>query len=163
MTAKKLMMLVPAMALILAIPAALFANSGDGEAKAKPPTKIEAEFEFNITGHDLLTITGTAEGLSPGKTYHSAIYGFDSFVEGVNSCKPADPVGGSMFAGNWIPPVDGGKWTLLHVTDADLDKIFTISVRTGPPVPGPSNIVLVCGEVEVDDDDDDDGDDDDDD
>ncbi len=146
MTSMKLMMLVFAMALTLAIPAVLFAHSRDGEAKAKPPTKIEAKFEFEITGVDELTITGKAKGLSPGKKYHSAVYGFGSSVEGVNSCKPADPVGGSMFAGNWSDVTPGGTATLLHVTDADLDKIFTISVRRGlGGVPG--SVVLVCGEV----------------
>ena len=156
MTAKKLMVLVLTIALIMAIPAVLFANSGvDGEATAEPPTEIEAKFEFEITGPDELTITGTAEGLSPGKAYHSAVYGFGSLVEGVNACKDADPVGGSMFAGNWSAVNPAGQATLLRVTDADLDKIFTISVRRGlgGPAggPGSSNVVLVCGEVEVDD------------
>ena len=158
MTAKKLMVLISAIALITAIPAMLFANGADGEAEAEPPTEIKANFEFNITGADELTITGTAEGLSPGKAYHSAIYGFGSTVEGVNSCKPADPVGGSMFAGNWSAVTPNGEATLLRVTDADLDKIFTISVRRGlggaAGGPGSSNVVLVCGEVEVEENDD---------
>ncbi len=159
MTAKKLMMLVLTIALIMAVPAVLFANSGvDGEAEAQPPTEIEAKFEFEITGPDELTITGKAEGLSPGKKYHSAVYGFGSSVEGVNACKPAASVGGtSMFAGNWSDVNPAGKATLLHVTDADLDKIFTISVRRGlgGPAggPGSSKVVLVCGEVEVEDND----------
>ena len=123
----------------------------DAKAKAKPPTKISAKFEFKITGADQLTITGNAKGLSPGKNYHSAVYGVGSSVKGVNSCKPADSVEGSMFAGNWGPVTADGKATLSHVTDADLDKIFTISVRrgVGGPAggPGSSNVVLVCGKV----------------
>ena len=56
-----------------------------------------------------------------------------------------------MFAGNWGTVSLDGKATLLHVTNADLDKIATISVRrgVGGPLggPGTSNIVLVCGKV----------------
>jgi len=158
--AAKTLMLVLVMALIMAIPMVLFAKSGvDGEAEAEPPTEIEAKFEFEITGPNELTITGKAKGLSPGKNYHSAVYGFGSSVEGINACKPAAPVGGtSMFAGNWSAVYPAGKATLSHVTDADLDKIFTISVRRGEGPgtlggPGSSNVVLVCGEVEVEDND----------
>ena len=151
MKAKKLIMLTMAILLLLAIPAVVFAAKSDGKAKAKPPTKISAKFEFKITGADQLTITGNAKGLSPGKNYHSAVYGFGSSVECVNACKPADSVGGSMFAGNWSAVNPNGKATLSHVTDADLDKIFGISVRrgVGGPDGGPSssNVVLVCGEV----------------
>ncbi len=157
--AAKTLMLVLVMALIMAIPMVLFAKSGvDGEAEAEPPTEIEAKFEFEITGPNELTITGKAKGLSPGKEYHSAVYGFGSSVEGINACKGADSVGGSMFAGNWSAVSSAGKATLSHVTDADLDKIFTISVRRGEGPgtlggPGSSNVVLVCGEVEVEDND----------
>ncbi len=144
-------MLAMAIVLLLAIPAVVLAAKSDGEAKAKPPTKISAKFEFNITGVDELTITGKAKGLSPGKKYHSAVYGFGSSVEGVNACKGADDVGGAMFAGNWSDVTPDGKATLLRVTDADLDKIFTISVRRGlggaAGGPGSSNVVLVCGKV----------------
>ena len=151
MKAKKLIMLTMAILLLLAIPAVVFAAKSDAKAKAKPPTKISAKFEFNITGDNELTITGKAKGLSPGKLYHSAVYGDASSAKRVNSCKPADPVDGSMFAGNWGPVTLDGKATLLHVTDADLDKIATISVRrgVGGPAggPGTSNIVLVCGKV----------------
>ena len=62
----------------------LFANYGSGEAEAEPPTDIRAEFEFEVTGVNELTITGHAEGLSPGKNYHSAVYPFGSSVKGVN-------------------------------------------------------------------------------
>lgn len=151
MKGKKLIMLAMAILLLLAIPAVVLAAKSDGKAKAKPPTKISAKFEFNITGPDELTITGNAKGLSPGKNYHSAVYGIGSTIKGVNACKPADPVGGAMFAGNWSAVTPDGEATLLHVTDADLDKIFTISVRrgVGGPAggPGTSNIVLVCGKV----------------
>ena len=151
MKGKKLIMLVMVIALLLAIPARVLAEKSDAKALANPPTIITAHFEFNITGADELTITGTATGLSPGKLYHSAVYGVGSSVKGVNSCKPADPVGGSMFGGNWSAVTPAGTATLLRVTDADLDKISTISVRRGlgGPAGGPpsSNVVLVCGKV----------------
>ena len=148
MKGKKLILFAMAIVVLLAIPAAVLAAVTRGNATATPPTNIEATFKFRDDG-TTLRITGKATGLSPGKNYHSAIYGFGSSVEGVNSCKPADPVGGSpgaMFAGNWSAVTPNGKATLSHVTDADLDKIFTISVRSGlGGVPG--SIVLVCGEV----------------
>ena len=151
MKGKKLILLAMAIVLLLAVPAVVLAAKSDGKAKAKPPTKISAKFEFRILSPTMLEITGEAKGLSPGKNYHSAVYGDGSSVKGVNSCKPADPVDGSMFAGNWGPVTLDGKATLLHVTDADLDKIATISVRrgVGGPAggPGTSNIVLVCGKV----------------
>ena len=146
MKGKKLILFAMAIVVLLAIPVVALAAKSDAKANATPPTIITAKFEFNITGVDELTITGKAEGLSPGKLYHSAVYGDGSSVKGVNSCKPADPVGGAMFAGNWSAVTADGKATLLRVTDANLDKIFTISVRSGPGgVPG--NVVLVCGKV----------------
>ena len=151
MKGKKLILLAMAIMLVLAIPAVVFAVKSDAKANAKPPTNIHAKFQFNITGPDELTITGKATGLSPGKSYHSAVYGFGGTVKGVNACKGADPVGGSMFAGNWGTVSDDGEATLLRVTDADLDKILSISVRRGlgGPAggPGSSNVVLVCGKV----------------
>ena len=157
MKGKKLILLAMAIMLLLAIPTVALAVESDAKSNTSPPTIIRAQFEFNITGVDELTITGKATGLSPTKKYHSAVYGFGGTIKGVNACKGADPVGGSMFAGNWSAVTPNGKATLSHVTDADLDKIFTISVRrgAGPGTaggPGSTNVVLVCGEVEVDND-----------
>ena len=132
MKGKKLILLAMAIALLLAIPAVVFAVKSDAKAKANPPTIIGAKFEFNNIGGGLLKITGNATGLSPGKSYHSAVYGIGSSVKGVNACKPADPVGGtSNFAGNWNGVNSDGEATLDYPTDAELDKIATISVRTG--------------------------------
>ena len=143
MNPKNLIMLAMVLALLLAIPALVIAKR-DGRAKAKPPTKISATFEFNLGPP--LEVTGKAKGLSPGKNYHSAVYGFGSTIKGINACKPKDPVGGSMFAGNWSAVTSDGTATLLRVTNADLDKIATISVRSGiGGVPG--SIVLVFGKV----------------
>ena len=150
MKGKKLILLAMAIMLLLAIPTAVFAVKSDAKSNTNPPTKVTAKFEFNITGPDELTITGTAKGLSPGKAYHSAVYGVGSSVKGVNSCKRADSVGGSMGLGNWSAVTAAGTATLLKVTDPlDLDKITTVSVRSGPAgddVPGGS-IVLSCGKV----------------
>ncbi len=146
MKGKKLILLAMAIMLVLAIPAVVFAVKSDAKSNTSPPTKVTAKFEFNITGTDELTITGTATGLSPGKSYHSAVYGFGGTVKGVNSCKPAQSVGGSMGLGNWSAPNSDGEATLSKVSNADLDKIFSVSVRSGlAGVPG--SIVLVCGMV----------------
>ena len=148
MKGKKLILLAMAIMLVLAMPAVVFAVKSDAKSNTNPPTKVTAKFEFNITGADELTITGTAKGLSPGKDYHSAVYGVGSTVNGVNSCKPAASVGGSMGLGNWSAPDSNGEATLLKVTNADLDKITTVSVRSGPAGgPGSSNVVLSCGKV----------------
>ena len=156
MTAKKLLMLVLAMALLIAIPAALFANGGvEGEAEAEPPTEIEAEFEFDDnTVDEILTITGTAEGLSPGRTYRSLLYDTGSLVEGINSCKPSndslsEPVD-RMFVDFWDVAADG-TGTLGPVAKAGaqyvaLSEIGTISVRGGST----GTVVVACGEVEED-------------
>lgn len=148
MKAKKLIMLTMAILLLLAVPAVIFAAKADGKATAKAPTNIVAKFEFNITGLGL-EITGTATGLSEGKAYHSAVYGIGSSANGIASCLPADDVGGSMGLGNWSDVDENGEATLSKVSNADLDKIATVSVRSGPAGVGniPSNIVLVCGKV----------------
>ena len=149
MTVKKLMMLVLVVALIIVIPAVVLAkNVVRGDATATPPTDIEAKFEFKQNGPKL-NITGEATGLSPGKNYHSAVYGFGSSVDGVDACKRADSVGGDMRVGNWSAVTPDGKATLSEVTNADLDLIFTISVRSGL-AGGSGSIVLVCGEVKLD-------------
>ena len=153
MTAKKLMILVLAMALIMAIPAVLFASSGaEGEAEAESPTEIEADFKFQDDG-TTLTITGTAEGLTPSRTYRSLIYGIGSLVEGINSCEPPSPntlSGAQMFVGFWAVATDGtgtlGPVTKTGTGYAALNTIGTISVRGGGSAP----VVVACGEVEED-------------
>ena len=146
MKGKKLILLAMAIMLLLAIPAVVFAVKSDAKSNTNPPTKVTAKFEFNITGPTELTITGTAKGLSPGKAYHSAVYGVGSSVKGVNSCKPAASVGGTMGIGNWTAANSDGEATLDEITDADLDKIATISIRTGQ-VGDSGTYVLSCGKV----------------
>ena len=137
---KKLIILMTAIVLLLAVPALVLA-AGAGKSKAKPPTKISAKFIFADNGVDTLTIDGKAKGLAPDQTYISLVYGPGSEVKGIDACKPNVPntLGPVMLVGAWT--VDGdGKGTLGPVTNitslADdsvnyvpLGDIGTISVR----------------------------------
>ena len=146
MKGKKLIMLAMAIVLLLAVPAVVFAAGKKAKAEATPPTKISATFEFKVLSPTELEITGEAKGLSPGKNYHSAVYGKDSTDTGISSCLPAKSVGGSMFAGNWGTVNNIGEASLLHISTAKLNRIETISVRSNPVGDFP-NVVLVCGKV----------------
>ena len=116
-------------------------------------------FEFVDNGPGVgpgvgLTISGTAEGLSPGKTYKSLLYGPGSSVEGVNACKGSFGLtGDQMEVANWSVAPDG-TGTLGPVTKtgsgyAALNTIGTISVRGGSS----GTVVVACGAVGDDDDD----------
>ena len=152
MLSKKILLLVVVLAIALAIPAVVLAALGRADATAKPPTKIEAEFTFKDTGSKL-TITGTAEGLEPGHSYVSLIYGPGSDVTGIHACEPTDGgLGSRMFVGSWTVAADG-TGTLGPVSKkgegyVSLSEIGTISVRAGIPA-GPGSIpVVACGAVD---------------
>ena len=157
MRGKKLVMLAMAIALLVAIPAVVFAaGSMKAKSHAKPPTKISAKFKFVDDG-TTLTITGTAKGMDSGHPYSSLIYDPGSSVKGVDACEPSDlslivPVN-RMVVGDWAVAEDGtgalGPEVLgpgpLYVA---LGDIGTISVRAGIPA-GPGSIpVVACGAVD---------------
>ena len=176
---------------LLVIPAIAVASSTlEGEAEledpgnnASSPTGVEAEIEFEDDG-STLTISGEAEGLTPGVPYASLIYDVGSSAEGPDACEPGifvptDPnfILTTMFIGLWEVDEDGdGELEATNIVDDDtgdrvyvpLSKIGTVSIRdlTVPGIFGPGSegsgpaAVVACGEVEADDeDDDDDGDD----
>ena len=161
MKGKKLVMLTLAIMLLLAIPAVVFAG-GKAKATATPPTKIEATFQFKVLSKTELLITGNAKGMEPGHTYRSLVYGKGSTDKGIHACEREKSVGGSMFVGIWDVD-EKGKGTLSAVSDADLKKIKTISVRAGgvrsaageddhDPVPTVDHVVqrppvILCGKV----------------
>ena len=174
MTAKRLMILVLAMALLIAIPALLYANSAEeAEAELAPinDSGIEAEIEFEDDG-TTLTVPGEAEGMTPGVVYRSLLYDIASSpLTCVPALPPGDPndIRPTMLLGFWDVN-EGGEGTLSATNTNDgaayvpLSKIGTVSIRLAPGVP--SNL-QACGAVGGDDDgdndDDGDGDDDDDD
>ena len=156
---RKIYLGVLAVALLIAIPAVVFATSSgsEGEAEAEPPTDIGAEFTF-VDDDTTLTITGTAEGMEPFHTYLSLIYGIGSLVEGIFACEPDGSIPEDrMFVGVWVVDEDNGTGTLgpVELTGdfyVELSDIGTISVRGGGPPAGPfAPPVILCGEVESDD------------
>ena len=165
----KYLLLTMTVILIIALPAAvLAAKVSNGNANAKPPTKIEAKFKFTDDGAEL-KISGKAKGLASNREYVSLIYGPGSLTKGLRSCRPNSPntLGPIMFVGVWDVSDDGTG--TLEVTDitsnADgstdhyvaLRDIGTISVRlltrnaaVSPPPTAQShgpNIVVACGKV----------------
>ena len=167
---RKIYLGVLAVALLIVIPAVVFANGGSsGEAEAEPPTDIEANFWFDDDG-STLTITGEGEGFEPGHLYISLIYDVGSSDEGIFACEPTifnpkddNYILDTMFVGIWDVDDLDGTATLAEVNiendlggprvHVPLSKIGTISVRGGDegPLGGPP--VILCGEVESDDDD----------
>ena len=140
------------------------------------PTGVTAEIEFEDDG-TTLTITGEAEGLTPGVPYASLIYDIGSSAEGPFACEPAffggpDSIITTMFIGFWVVDEDGeGELSEINIIDDDtgmrvyvpLSKIGTVSIRDltvpnpGPPFfdgSGPAAVVA-CGVVEVEDDEED--------
>lgn len=154
MKVKKIITLAMAIALLIAIPAVVFAAAVmKAESHATPPTTIEAKFKFKDNG-STLTIHGKAKGLTPGKVYRSLIYGPGSLVKGVLACDPNDPntLGPRMLVGFWDVAADGkGTLSATNITSladgsvayVSLAEIGTISVRGGAAGP----IVVACGEV----------------
>ncbi len=159
------------------------ADDGDereGEAEledpgnnADSPTGVTAEIEFVDDG-TTLTITGEAEGLTPGVPYASLIYDIFSSAEGDFACEPGladdDPspfnIFATMFVGEWVVDEDGdGTLSAINIGPTfapgppvyvSLSKIGTISIRDGN-VEGPFGLgtgpaaVVACGVVEAED------------
>ena len=159
---------------LAALPYAAIAD-GDAESDLKNPRPIEVEIDFEDDGA-VLSVTGEAEGLTPGDTYISLIYDIGSEAEGPDACEPTifdenDPnfILFTMVLGFWN--VDGdGDGTLSAINTnfgADyvpLSKIGTVSIRNvdifnanGDAGFGP-HAVLACGEVDGDGDSDSDSD-----
>ena len=174
MITRKLMMLVLAMALVIAIPALVFANGGEeAEAELEPRNNsgIEAEIEFEDDG-TTLTVTGEAEGMTPGVAYRSLIYDIASSpltcVPGVPRGHP-DDIRPTMLLGFWDVDEDGEGTLSATNTNGGVDyvplsKIGTVSIRLAHGEP--SNL-QACGAVGDDDnngdeDEDEDGEDEDD-
>ena len=158
MTAKKIMLLLVAMALLIAIPAMVIANGGEEEeADLEPPRDIEVTIEFVDSG-TTLTVTGTASELgadadpgsvmcnglfslgAPGECerHATAIYDKESTHEGPDACEPSGVstlTGPQMFIGFWVLNTGTGVWELGPVVKgpgADytpLDEIGSVSIR----------------------------------
>ncbi len=159
------------------------ADGGDereGEAELEDPgnyafgpSGVTAEIEFVDDG-TTLTITGEAEGLTPGVPYVSLIYDIFSSAEGDFACEPGladdDPspfnIFATMFVGEWVVDEDGdGTLSAINIGPTfapgppvyvSLSKIGTISIRDGN-VEGPFGLgtgpaaVVACGVVEAED------------
>ncbi len=161
------------------------ADSSDGEEReaeaeledpgnfGPPPSGVTGEIEFVDDGSTTLTITGEAEGLTPGVPYVSLIYDIFSLAVGDFACEPSfapdDPsafnIFATMFVGEWDVDEDGdGTLSAINIGPTfapgppvyvPLSKIGTISIRDGTvegdfgPGTGPAAVVA-CGVVEVD-------------
>ena len=171
------LLLVALLAAPLAYVAAHDDEEREGEAEledpgnnAGSPTGVTAEIEFEDDG-TTITITGEAEGLTPGVPYASLIYDIGSFAQGPIACEPtifdpADPnnIFATMFVGIWDVDEDGeGTLSATNIIPTfapgppvyvPLSKIGTISIRDGTvmgpfgPGTGPAAVVA-CGVVEV--------------
>ena len=137
------------------------------------PTGVTAEIEFEDDG-TTLTMTGEAEGLTPGVPYASLIYDIGSSAVGDEACEPTifggpDSIITTMFIGLWVVDEDGeGELSAINIVDDEtgmrvyvsLDLIGTVSIRdltvAGPfgPGSGPAAVVA-CGVVEAEDDEED--------
>ena len=149
MKGQKLIIFATAVALLVAIPAVVFAATTRGSATATPPTNIEANFKFKDTG-TTLTITGKAKGMEPNHSYRTLIYGDGSLVKGIHACEPAAFLP-SMFVGTWNVSANGngtlGPVMKTGVNYSPLNAIATISVRGGTAGRGNAPVIL-CGKVE---------------
>ncbi len=154
---------------LAALPYAAIAD-GDAESDLENPRPIEVEIEFEDDGF-VLSVTGEAEGLTPGDTYISLVYDVGSEAEGPDACEPtifdpADPnnILATMFLGVWSVDADGNGELGPLVNPTPLSLIGTVSIRNlavfdamGNAGFGP-HAVLACGEVGGDDDSDSDSD-----
>ena len=147
---KKLVFVLGAVGALLAIPAIVMASSvteGESELESFGGSGIEAEFEFVDDGTKL-TITGEAEGLTPGVTYVSLIYDTGSTATGPEACEPSGPaLIEKMLIGFWTVDADGdGTLSATNLKNEEnpptflpdniyvpLSQIGTVSIRILQP------------------------------
>ena len=136
---------------LAALPYAAIAHD-DAEAELEVPRPIEVEIEFEDIGGGMTSVTGEAEGLTPGDPYVSLVYDADSEATGPNACEPS-PTSTltfvQMFLGLWTVDDDGDGTLGPTVIPTALSDIGTVSIRNTAINTGfGPHAVLACGEVD---------------
>ena len=105
MTRRRLLAVMLAVGLVVALPAASFAAhtcTATGRANLHPvgASGVHGKFTFVDNGSDTITMSGTATGLTQGQTYVSLIYDVGSVPGGPTVCEPTGPdLFGKMLVG----------------------------------------------------------------
>jgi hypothetical protein len=116
---------------------------------------VSGRMEYVDTG-STLTVSGMAEGLTPGQVYISLFYDNGSKPSGPVACEPSarnDITFAQMFIGGWSVKSDGTG--TLHAVKmgpsyVPLDKVHSQSIRHVvhfPPMSSADAPVVACGEV----------------
>lgn len=154
---KKVSALVVALAAAVLSMSSVFAVVESGAANLHPidQSGIAGQMSYvDDQASKKLTVTGTATGLDPTKTYLSLFYDLGSKPSGPVACEPSarDNLSfAQMLIGFWKVNADGtGTLTAVKAGPSyvSLDQVHTQSIRQfvtfGPPPVAP---VRACGEV----------------
>ena len=129
------------------------ATTGDANLHQIDQSGVAGRMEYTDTG-SMLTVNGTATGLTFGQRYASLFYDNGSVPSGPTACAPTNNSVSfaQMFIGFWAVKADGTgslhavKTGLSYVA---LDKVHTQSIRHVISLPpGPLVVpVVACGDV----------------